>query len=64
MSGKRKKDYSAVFTEIFNLITDPAKNYPMVEEIVSDFEKVVWVTGRITVNLQKIKLLITYFILQ
>jgi hypothetical protein len=53
MSGKRKKDYSAVFTEILNLITDPSKNYPMVEEIVSDFEKAVWVTGRITVNLLK-----------
>ena len=45
MSGKRKKDYSAVFTEILNLL-DPSKNYLMVEEIVSIFQKVVWVTGK------------------
>lgn len=46
MSHKRKRDYSAVFVHILSLITEPENNYPKVKEIVSDFEKAVWVSLR------------------
>ncbi len=55
MSHKRKKDYVAVFEEILKLVTDEDEGYPRVEEIMSDFEKAVWVAVRQVMPLVNMK---------
>lgn len=42
MSGKRKKDYVAVFSSILQLLIDPTDGYPKVQEFLMDFEAAMW----------------------
>jgi hypothetical protein len=51
MSGKRKKDYVAVFSSILELLTPLGE--PRVEEFMMDFEAAMWqVFAFLNVNLQ------------
>jgi hypothetical protein len=51
MSGKRKKDYVAVFSSIFELMTPLGE--PRVKEFMMDFEAAMWqVYPFLNVNLQ------------
>nr|CAH0100573.1 unnamed protein product [Daphnia galeata] len=43
MSGKRKKDYVAVFSSILQLL-NPTDGYPKVQEFLMDFEAAMWQT--------------------